>query len=50
MKTDCFAYKSKHKCWALNELVCKNRKCSFYKTKEQYEEERKKYPVRGGSI
>ena len=47
MKTDCFAYKNERKCLALNELVCKNRECRFFKTKEQFNEEREKYPVRG---
>lgn len=48
MKTDCFAYKRNiKKCSALNELVCEKRKCSFYKTQKQFDEERKKYPARG---
>ena len=29
-KKDCFAYKE-NKCYALNELYCKNRKCRFYR-------------------
>lgn len=35
VKTDCFAYnKKKRECDALSELICMNRKCSFYKHKE----------------
>ncbi len=43
-KTDCFAFRetrNKH-CSVLSELICKKRKCSFYKTLEQYEADRKK--------
>ncbi len=29
-KKDCFAYKE-NKCYALNELYCKNRECRFYR-------------------
>lgn len=48
IKKDCFAYKEKQKkCSALNELVCEKRKCRFFKTKEQFNEEREKYPARG---
>lgn len=44
MKTDCFAFMKKcNKCSVMTETVCKKRECSFYKTKEQYETERKKY-------
>lgn len=32
VKKDCFAYENK-KCLALSELVCKKKKCSFYKLK-----------------
>ena len=41
--TDCFAYKAKY-CAVLTEMICKSRKCTFYKTKEQFDEELKKYP------
>lgn len=41
--TDCFAYRPKY-CTILTEMICKTRKCSFYKTKEQFEEGLKKYP------
>lgn len=43
--TDCFAYMEKcHRCSILNETFCKKEECcSFYKTKKQYEADRKKY-------
>lgn len=44
MKTDCFAYQQKCKgCSVLTEPICKKRECSFYKTREQYDSDRKKY-------
>ena len=37
VKEDCFGYRSLTcECRVLNELVCKERKCSFYKTREQF--------------
>ena len=39
MNTDCFAFIGKHKnppCSCLEELVCDGKKCSFYKTKKQF--------------
>ena len=36
IKEDCFAYINKKECKALNDLYCKNEKCKFYMTKEQY--------------
>lgn len=42
VKTDCFAY-ARCKCLALSEMVCKKKNCSFYKTKEQEEEDKRKY-------
>lgn len=41
--TNCFAYK-KNRCTALIEMICKTRKCSFFKTRRQYVEDLKKYP------
>jgi hypothetical protein len=41
MIEECFAYK-KGECLALKVPVCKGEKCSFYKTKEKAEEDRKK--------
>lgn len=42
VKTDCFGFdKAKQNCKALKELYCKNENCRFYKTKKQYEKERK---------
>lgn len=39
-KKDCFAYNrycnKYNKCNILNELVCSERKCSFYKTQKQF--------------
>lgn len=37
-KSDCFAAVN-NKCCALSEVVCLNRKCRFYKTKEQLDRE-----------
>lgn len=42
-KTDCFAYRGKRMCSVLSELVCKNRNCSFYKTKEKHKIDCDKY-------
>lgn len=41
-KKDCFGYKVSNYCGVLVEMVCKNRSCSFYKTKEQFKEDAKK--------
>ena len=45
IKTDCFAYRPERMCpcIALRELYCEKEHCSFYKTKEQYIAEIKKY-------
>lgn len=39
-KKDCFAY-NHHlcKCNILKELVCSTKKCSFYKTQKQFDED-----------
>lgn len=48
IKEDCFAYgedlRHRFKCRATTNKNCAN--CVFYKTKERFEEDRKKYPVR----
>lgn len=44
-KTDCFAYNTKrHECMARDKTYCANgaEECSFYKTREEAEEERYK--------
>lgn len=44
-KTDCFAfipYGCKGRCGVLSSKTCES--CSFYKTREQYQEELVKYP------
>ena len=39
-KLDCFAYdREKNECKALVKLVCENRECRFYKTREQMQQE-----------
>ena len=46
IKENCFFYKKGDKlckCGALRELVCKERECSFYKTKEREALDRIKY-------
>jgi hypothetical protein len=35
VKKDCFAFKNGD-CIALNDLYCAKEKCSFYKSKEEY--------------
>lgn len=42
-KKDCFAYQTR-RCMALIEMLCKTRKCPFYKTRRQFIEDLKKYP------
>lgn len=43
-KKDCFSYNAKcGRCTVLTETVCKKRECTFYKTQEQYDNDRKKY-------
>ena len=42
VKKDCFGYKM-GKCTVLTDLVCSQGKCSFYKTREQYNSDRIKY-------
>lgn len=42
IKTNCFGYRC-GQCTILTELVCMERKCSFYKTKAQFEQDRNKY-------
>lgn len=46
VKRDCFAYNKgsySKPCIALDDLYCKKEECKFYKTKEQFEKERKMY-------
>jgi hypothetical protein len=43
-KTDCFAYTG-NGCSALKALYCASEECSFYKNKDVYSEELKKYAV-----
>ena len=42
--TDCFAYKH-NRCIVLTEMVCKTKRCTFYKTRKQFEDDLKKYPL-----
>lgn len=38
IKTDCFGYdKEKQDCTVMTELICMNKKCSFYKPREAAE-------------
>ena len=46
VKTDCFGYR-RGECKVLYELVCKNHKCSFYKTCEEYRRDHLKYSYKG---
>lgn len=45
---DCFAFKPS-RCSVLTEMICKTRKCSFYRTRKQFIEGLKKYPPREDS-
>lgn len=46
-KTNCFAYNvERHCCNVLTELVCHNKECKFYKTREQFDREVKNLPER----
>lgn len=40
---DCFARVGRQ-CGILKETLCKTGKCSFYKSKQQYEADKEKYP------
>lgn len=40
-RCDCFAFKN-YECTVLRELVCRNRKCSFYKTQDEHNKSIKK--------
>ena len=46
VKTDCFAYR-RGECGALYELICENRRCSFYKNCEQFNHDKIKYSYKG---
>lgn len=46
VRKDCFAYKTENgkiKCIALREMECTKGQCKFYKSREQYRKEVKKY-------
>ena len=47
MYSDCFARVEVH-CGVLKEMLCKYGTCPFYKSKEQYEEEKIIYPHLNG--
>lgn len=42
IKKDCFAYRL-GRCSILTEMICRRESCSFYKTKEQMEQDRERY-------
>lgn len=41
--TTCFAYKNENECFVLTSKICNKKKCPFFKTNEQYYNDRKKY-------
>ncbi len=41
-----FGYRSGFKCSALRQMYCSVEHCRFYKTAEQFERDRKRYPCR----
>lgn len=47
VKKDCFGYRGSCKCSALKQMYCSVEHCRFYKTTEQFERDRKKYPFVG---
>ena len=48
IKKDCFGYdRICKKCRVLTETLCAHKECTFYKTKEQFDKDRKKYPMGG---
>ena len=48
IKTDCFGFR-RGMCTVLYELVCEKRNCSFYKSCEEYAQDKKKYSYKGRS-
>lgn len=46
VKTDCFGFR-RGECTVLYELVCEQRKCSFYKTCKDYNRDKLKYSYKG---
>jgi len=46
VKTDCFGYRC-GECGVLYELVCKDKNCSFYKTREEFRRDLLKYSYKG---
>lgn len=47
VKKDCFGYSGRCKCNALKQMYCNIEECKFYKTIEQFEKDRRKYPFVG---
>lgn len=50
IKKDCFANKFGGYCSALVEMVCRNRECSFYKTREQFERDAERAKKRNENL
>ena len=49
IRKDCFGYTpGKKECQVLTETICASGKCSFFKTKAQFLEDREKYGERAG--
>ena len=46
VKTDCFGFR-RGECSVLYELVCASKTCSFYKTCERYQADKRKYSYKG---
>ena len=48
IKKDCFGYDLIGvRCKVMTELICRHKECTFYKTKEQFNADREKYPYGG---
>lgn len=51
VRTDCFAYDEKYKdCKALREMICKNRECKFYKSRDKINQGKIEHDIRNYSV
>ena len=46
IKRDCFAFKFDGYCSVLTEMNCRRKKCSFYKTREQFDSDAEKARIK----
>ena len=43
-RPDCFAYRA-GECSVLTEMVCRNKRCSFYKSMQKFKDDQERYRV-----